>query len=381
MTPTTTFSMTPVNQPVNQPEWKPEWKKAVVTAGAGFLGSHLCERLLEAGVEVDCVDDLSSGSADNVGHLLDRSGFRFLEHDVSQPGCEEALPGPYDLVLHIACPASPAAALLRPLETLDAGSLGTRNLLSVADRDGARFLLAATSQVSGGPPDEAQRDDPWPAADPLDARTVYDESQRFSEALASAYVSAKEADAGIVRVFPAYGPRMSPDDQLIPTFIRQALNGEPVTVPGDGGQRPSLCYVDDAVDGVLLVAASRSVRPVDIGADQEKTIEEIARLVIDLTGSKARLEFGGTLVEGPAQRRPESGFARELFGWSPKVPWEEGLKRTIAHFLDRPGQGGLPTGLPTGLATSPGDEIRPGRTGGRRGVMNTDGGIRHACSW
>ncbi|MFH8606928.1 NAD-dependent epimerase/dehydratase family protein [Streptomyces sp. NPDC018029] len=324
MTPTM-FSMAP------QPP--PPWERAMVTAGAGFLGSHVCERLLDAGVAVDCVDDMPSGSSGNVEHLADRPGFRTVRLDLARPGCADALPGPYDLVVHFACPASAAAA--RPLETLDAGSLGARNALAVAERDGARFLLASTCPVHGDPSGTA------------------DETQRFSEALTTAYVSAKEADAGIVRVFPAYGPRMDADDgRPIPTLIRQALSGGPVTVPGDGSGTPSLCYVDDTVDGVLLVAASRSVRPVDIGGDPGPTLAEIARRVLDLTGSDARLEFTGPRADAPEPPAPATGFAHELFGWTPKVSLDDGLKRTIAHFQN-----------------------------GGQGAPSAEGGARHACSW
>jgi dTDP-glucose 4,6-dehydratase len=330
MTPTM-FSMTP------QPP--PPWEKALVSAGAGFLGSHLCERLLDAGVAVDCVDDASTGQAHNVGQLTGRPGFRFLALDLARPGSADTLTGPYDLVVHFACPA--ADTVSRPLETLDAGSLGTRNALAVAERDAARFLLASTCLLYG---------------DPAGAHTAYDESQRFAEALTTAYVGAKEADAGIVRVFPVYGPRMgSGDGLMIPALIRQALAGGPVTVPGDGGATPSLCYVDDTVEGMLLVAASRSVRPVDIGGDHGPTVREIAGRVLDLTGSDARLEFTPLPAEAPEPPAPATGFAHELFGWTPKVSLDDGLKRTIAHFTERTAAGSTP---PT-----------------------AEGGVRHACSW
>lgn len=305
----------------------------MVTAGTGFLGSHLCERLLDAGVAVDCVDDMTTGSPENVEHLADRPGFRVLRLDLTRPGCADTLTGPYDLVVHFACPS--AAAFSRPLQTLDAGSHGVRNALAVAERDGARFLLASTCPAHG------------------DRSGSADETQRFSEVLTAAHVSAKEADAGIVRVFPSYGPRMAAGDgRMIPALIRQALSGGPVTVPGDGSSTPSLCYVDDTVEGVLLVAASRSVRPVDIGGDPGPTPAEIARRILELTGSDARLEFTGPRDEEPEPPRPATGFAHELFGWTPKVSLDDGLKRTIAHF----GNGG-------------------------QGVPSAEGGARHACSW
>ncbi|GAB2878481.1 NAD-dependent epimerase/dehydratase family protein [Streptomyces deserti] len=323
MKPTTTFTGVPA---VPAP-----WRRALVTGGAGFLGSHLCERLLDSGVEVDCLDNLSTGHADNIGPLTGRAGFRFLEYDVADPGCPDALPGPYDLVLHLAGPASPADGLQRPLETLDTGSLGTRNALAVADRDGARFLLASAPRHDDEPlpgPGSGQQEDD---TDPLAPRCVYAEWRRFSEALVAAHAGAHGSNAGIVRLFAPYGPRMRTDDgRLIPTFVRQALAGEPLTVAGDGSRTCTPCYVDDAVEGVLLVAAGRSVRPVDIGTDEEVPVAEIARRVIDLTGSGSSLEFVGPPAEDTERHRPETGFARELFGWVPKVPWEEGLERTVA---------------------------------------------------
>ncbi|WP_133917780.1 NAD-dependent epimerase/dehydratase family protein [Streptomyces sp. NBC_00582] len=311
----------------------PPWHRAAVTGGAGFIGSHLCERLLDSGVEVDCVDNLLSGSRENVAHLDGRPGFRFVECDVGAPRCPETLNGPYDLVLHFACCASPADYLRFPLETLDAGSTGTRALLTVAERDGARFLLASTSEVYGDPLVHPQREDYWGNVNPVGPRSVYDESKRFAEALVTAHVRARGADAGIVRLFNTYGPRMrAHDGRAVPTFVCQALAGEPLTVAGDGLQTRSLCYVDDTVDGVLAVAGSRSVRPVNIGGTDEVAVVDIARRVLELTGSASRIEFVGRPVDDPQRRRPDTGLARALLGWEPKVPWEEGIKQTIAHF-------------------------------------------------
>lgn len=310
-----------------------QWQRAAVTGGAGFLGSHLCERLLDSGVEVDCVDNLLSGSRENVAHLEGRPGFRFVDCDVSAPECSDALTGPYDLVLHFACCASPADYLRLPLETLDAGSLGTRALLAVAERDGARFLLASTSEVYGDPLVHPQREDYWGNVNPVGPRSVYDESKRFAEALVTAHVRARDADAGIVRLFNTYGPRMrAHDGRAVPTFVCQALAGVPLTVAGDGRQTRSLCYVDDTVDGVLSVAGSRSVRPVNIGGTDEVTVGDIARRVVELTGSASRIEFVDRPVDDPQRRRPDTTLARELLGWEPKVPWEEGVKQTIAYF-------------------------------------------------
>ncbi|MFE7856907.1 NAD-dependent epimerase/dehydratase family protein [Streptomyces sp. NPDC101209] len=309
------------------------WRRALVTGGAGFLGSHLCERLLDSDVEVDCADNLCSGSRANIEHLEGRRGFRFVECDVSGPGTAETLPGPYDLVLHFACPASPADYLRLPLETLDVGSLGTRNVLALAERDGARFLLASTSEVYGDPLSHPQREDYWGNVNPVGPRSVYDESKRFAEALVTAHVRTRDADAGIVRLFNTYGPRMrAHDGRAVPTFVSQALAGEPLTVAGDGRQTRSLCYVDDTVDGILLVAASHSVRPVNIGGSDEVTVGEIARRVIELTGSASRIVHVDRPTDDPQRRRPDTGLARQLLGWSPRVPWEEGVKQTIAYF-------------------------------------------------
>lgn len=312
------------------------WRRALVTGGAGFLGSHLCERLLGAGVEVDCADNLSSGSAENVTHLVGTPGFRFVDCDVSDPSCVGALGGPYDLVLHFACPASPADYLRMPLETLDVGSLGTRNALTVAARDGARMLLASTSEVYGDPLVHPQREDYWGNVNPVGPRSVYDESKRFSEALVTAHAGARGTNAGIVRLFNTYGPRMrAHDGRAVPTFICQALAGEPLTVAGDGSQTRSLCYVDDTLDGVLRVANSRSVRPVNIGGTDETTVREIARRVVKLTNSSSRIAFIDRPVDDPGRRRPDTTLVREMFGWEPRTSWEEGLERTIAYFAAR----------------------------------------------
>lgn len=312
---------------------RPPWRRAVVTGGAGFLGSHLCESLLNAGVEVDCADNLLSGSRRNIAHLATRPGFRYVPCDVAAPDTPRRLTGPYDLVLHFACCASPADYLRLPLETLDAGSLGTRNTLALAERDRARFLLASTSEVYGDPLVHPQREDYWGNVNPVGPRSVYDESKRFAEALVTAHARTRGADAGIVRLFNTYGPRMrAHDGRAVPTFVCQALAGEPLTVAGDGGQTRSLCYVDDTVEGILLVAASRSVRPVNIGGTDEIPVRDIARRIVELTGSSSRIEFVDRPVDDPQRRRPDTTLARELLGWTPRVPWEEGIKQTVAYF-------------------------------------------------
>ncbi|MFD8198750.1 NAD-dependent epimerase/dehydratase family protein [Streptomyces sp. NPDC059701] len=349
------------------------WNRALVTGGAGFLGSHLCTRLLDSGVEVDCLDNLSTGRAEKVAHLAGRPGFRFLERDISEPGCAEALEGPYDLVLHLAGPASAAAWPDRPVELLDAGSLGTRVALGLAARDGARGLVAAQPPVwacrggaaAGGAPRAPApalarapgagrgrapghgarfllaSSPPFPPsggdADPVGPHGARAEAVRFAEALVAAHAGAHGANAGIVRLFEGYGPGMRTDDGGMPAaFIEQALAGRPVTVDGDGSLTHPLCYVDDMVDGVLLIAAGRSVRPVDLGGDEEPAAVEIARRVIGLTGSDSPLVFVDPPGDRPLPPRPVTGFAREIFGWLPGVSWQDGLERTVAAFRDRP---------------------------------------------
>ncbi|MEV5758442.1 NAD-dependent epimerase/dehydratase family protein [Streptomyces tendae] len=284
-------------------------------------------------------------------HLAGRPGFRFLERDISASGCVDALTGPYDLVLHLAGPASPAARPDRPVEALDAGSVGTRAALAVAGRDGARFLLASSPPVGTD-----ARGDALDEADPVGPHRACAEAVRFAEALVAAHAGAHGSNAGIVRLFDGYGPGMRADDPGTPAaLIEAALAGRPVTVPGDGSGTHPLCYVDDMVDGVLLVAAGRSVRPVDIGGDEEPTAAEVARLVIELTGSDSPLAFVEDMGDGRARPRPVTGFAREIFGWLPSVTWQDGLERTVAAFR------GPPEPFP-----APGGETTDGRAGEER---------------
>ncbi|CAL9604788.1 dTDP-glucose 4,6-dehydratase 2 [Streptomyces sp. enrichment culture] len=321
------------------------WNRALVIGGAGFLGSHLCTRLVDAGVEVDCLDDPSTGRAGGVAHLAGRRGFRFLGQDLldlGDPGSAGALPGPYDLVLHLAGPACPDAWPERPLALLDAGSLGTRTALAVADRYGARFLLASAPplhHVAGPSPHPGHHGpaDPADPADPVGPHRMEAGAARFAEALVAAHAADHGSDAGIVRLFTAYGPGMRTDDGCVPgRFIAAALAGRPVVVAGDGSRTHSLCHVDDMVDGVLLVAAGRSVRPVDIGGDETPTELEIARHVAALTGAGSPVVRAGVPADPPRQPRPVTGFAREIFGWMPRVTWREGLARTVASFRERP---------------------------------------------
>ncbi|MEU9984516.1 UDP-glucuronic acid decarboxylase family protein [Streptomyces sp. NPDC050856] len=306
------------------------WQHAVVTGGAGFVGSHLCTALLDAGTEVTCVDDFSTGQRANISALLDRPGFTLVEANVSEPF---AVRRPPDLVLHFASPASPADYLRLPLHTLEAGSLGTRHALALAHGSGARFLLASTSEVYGDPQQHPQNERYWGNVNPVGPRSVYDEAKRFGEALTTAQADAHGTDTGIVRLFNTYGPRMrGHDGRAVPTFVRQALAGEPLTVTGDGRQTRSLCYVDDTVRGVLAAAASGLRGPVNIGNPAEVTMLDLARLVIALTGSRSEIRFIERPTDDPAVRCPDITLARDKLGWEPRVAAEEGLRRTIAWF-------------------------------------------------
>ncbi len=309
------------------------WRRALVTGGAGFVGSHLCARLLEDGTDVVCLDNLSTGTRSNVLELDRRRRFRFVRGDVTDEDVVRGLPGPFDLVLHFACPASPADYLRLPLETLDVGSNGTRNALERARRDGARFLLASTSEVYGDPLEHPQTEGYWGNVNPVGPRSVYDESKRFGEALVTAHRAVHGTDAAIVRLFNTYGPRMrTGDGRAVPTFVAQALDGTPLTVAGDGSQTRSLCYVDDTVEGVLALAASAETGPMNIGGGEEITMLELARRVVELTGSRSRIRFVERPVDDPERRRPDTRLAAERLGWQPRTGWSEGLERTIGWF-------------------------------------------------
>ncbi|MFH7599764.1 NAD-dependent epimerase/dehydratase family protein [Streptomyces racemochromogenes] len=309
------------------------WKHAVVTGGAGFVGSHLCAALLAAGTEVTCVDDFSTGLPDNVAGLLDHPGFTLCRSDAGRPFTVHRPP---DLVLHLACPASPADYLRLPLHTLEAGSLGTGNALELARRSGARFVLTSTSEVYGDPREHPQSERYWGNVNPVGPRSVYDESKRFAEALTTAHSGVHGTDTCIVRLFNTYGPRMRGyDGRAVPTFVRQALDGVPLTVTGDGRQTRSLCYVDDTVAGILAAAAHGLRGPVNLGNPEEISMTDLARRIIELTGSASEIRFVARPVDDPAVRCPDITLARGKLQWEPEVDMTEGLRRTIGWFRSR----------------------------------------------
>jgi dTDP-glucose 4,6-dehydratase len=305
-------------------------RRVLVTGGAGFVGSWVCERLLERNVEVICVDNFCTGDRTNVSGLLESPGFRLVDADVS---VEIPWDGPLDWVLHLASPASPVHYLELPVETLKVGSLGTMNALELARRTSARFVLASTSEVYGDPLVHPQPESYWGNVNPVGPRSVYDEAKRFSEALTTAYRAAYEVDTAIVRIFNTYGPRMRADDgRAIPNFISQALRGEPLTVAGDGSQTRSICFVDDTVDGILALAASTEPGPINIGNPYELTMLELAQRIQRLTGSASHIEFVELPTDDPRRRCPDGTLARERLGWTPRVPSDEGLRRTLEWF-------------------------------------------------
>jgi dTDP-glucose 4,6-dehydratase len=304
--------------------------RVVVTGGAGFLGSHVCELLLDRGDEVVAIDNLSTSTVDNVDHLMGRDGFRFLRHDVSQ---HVHVPGEVDAVMHLASPASPIDYLGLPIATLKVGSLGTLNTLGLAKDKGARYLFASTSEVYGDPAVHPQPEGYWGHVNPIGVRSVYDEAKRFGEAVTMAYHREHGIDVRISRTFNTYGPRMRPDDgRVVSNFIVQALAGKPLTIYGDGSQTRSFCYVDDQVRGLVALLDSDYVGPVNIGNPDEFTVLELAVEVLDLTGSTSELVFKPLPQDDPTRRRPDISLAAEVMAWKPEISLREGLTRTIPWF-------------------------------------------------
>jgi dTDP-glucose 4,6-dehydratase len=303
---------------------------SIVTGGAGFLGSHLCERLLAEGHRVVAVDNLITGNRANLVKLEGRPDFRFILHDITKPlEIEE----PIDNVLHFASPASPIDYLELPIQTLKVGSLGTHNSLGLAKAKRASFLLASTSEVYGDPLTHPQPESYWGNVNPVGPRGVYDEAKRFAEAMTMAYHRYHGLDTRIVRIFNTYGPRMRPNDgRVVPAFIQQALRGEPLTVFGDGGQTRSFCYVDDLVDGIYRLLVSGIHDPVNIGNPHEMTIRQFADRILHLTGSASPVAYRPLPVDDPKTRQPDITQARGRLGWEPRVPLDEGLAKTIEYF-------------------------------------------------
>ncbi len=307
--------------------------RVVVTGGGGFLGSWVCQRLLEQGVQVVCADDFSTGDRDNVAALADSPGFELLECDVC---VELPVEGPVDWVLHLASPASPVHYLRLPLGTLRVGSLGTWNALELARRSTARFVLASTSEVYGDPLVHPQPESYWGNVNPVGPRSVYDEAKRFSEALTTAYRTTHSLNSGIVRIFNTYGPRMRADDgRAIPSFMSSALKGDPITVAGDGSQTRSICFVDDTVAGILAMAHSDEIGPINIGNPDEVTMIELAARIKRLTGSMSPIEFVDLPTDDPKRRCPDITRAGERLGWTPRVSSDEGLTRTLQWYISR----------------------------------------------
>jgi len=305
--------------------------RAVITGGAGFLGSHLGDRLLAEGYDVVAVDNLVTGSTDNIAHLSENPKFEYIQLDIIQP---YAVPGPVDIVYNFASPASPVDYLELPLETLLVGSIGTHNTLDLAREKGARFLTASTSEVYGDPTVHPQPEEYFGNVNPHGTRAVYDEAKRYSEAVTFAYRRKFDMDAKIVRIFNTYGPRMRiKDGRVVPAFISQALRGEPLTVFGDGKQTRSFCYVSDLIDGIYKLSVSEESGPINVGNPIERTMLQFAEEILKATGSDSKIvHVPLPTADDPKQRRPDITKARTLLGWEPRVTLEEGLKDTIAYF-------------------------------------------------
>ncbi|MBG6101321.1 NAD-dependent epimerase/dehydratase family protein [Micromonospora vinacea] len=314
--------------------------RVLVTGGAGFVPSHLVDALIARGCTVVALDNFVTGSKENVAHLLDRPTFTLVEADISDglPTHHPALTERFDAILHMASPASPTDFAQLPVEILRVGSVGTLHLLERAVADGARFLMASTSEAYGDPKEHPQRETYWGNVNPIGVRSVYDEAKRFSEAATMAYHRYRGLDAAIVRIFNTYGPRMRPDDgRAIPTFISQALRGEPITVHGTGNQTRSICFVEDLVRGILLLLDSTETGPVNCGTEHELTMRQLAELIVSLSDSTSKVTYVTRSSDDPEMRRPDLTLARELLGYEPSVAPEDGLRRTIEYFRTRLG--------------------------------------------
>jgi dTDP-glucose 4,6-dehydratase len=307
--------------------------RVLVTGAAGFLGSHLTDRLLGEGHSVIGVDNLSTGDLENIAHLSTESRFHFEQQDICHPFSAHISPCPLDYVFNMASPASPPEYLRLGIETLRVGSIGTENTLELAARHGAGYLHASTSECYGDPLQHPQTEEYWGHVNPVGPRSVYDESKRYAEALVMAYHRYRGLNTHLVRIFNTYGPRLHPSDgRVISNFLMQALRGEHLTVYGDGNQTRSFCYVDDLIDGILLLSKSSEHLPVNIGNPTEFTILECARAVLDVTGSKSELRFEPLPQDDPTRRRPDITKARTLLGWEPRVSLTEGLQRSLDFF-------------------------------------------------
>ncbi|BDQ01721.1 UDP-glucuronic acid decarboxylase family protein [Ignavibacterium sp.] len=305
-------------------------KTAVVTGGAGFLGSHLCDRLISEGFKVICIDNFITGNPDNIAHLFGNDNFQFIKHDVTN---FIHVPGKVDFILHFASPASPIDYLKLPIQTLKVGSLGTHKALGLAKEKNAVFLLASTSEVYGDPLIHPQNEDYWGNVNPVGPRGVYDEAKRFAESLTMAYNRYHGLQTRIVRIFNTYGPRMRLNDgRVLPTFIGQALRGEPLSIFGDGSQTRSFCYVDDLIEGIYRLMLSDEIYPVNIGNPDEITIQQFAEEVLNLTGSKSKISYHPLPEDDPKVRQPDISKAKQILGWEPKVSRTEGIKRTLEYF-------------------------------------------------
>jgi dTDP-glucose 4,6-dehydratase len=305
-------------------------KCAVVTGAAGFLGSHLTDRLLAEGYRVVGIDNLLTGNTRNIEHLAGNPDFHFIKHDVTN---YIYVPGDVHLVYHMASPASPIDYLQLPIQTLKVGSLGTHNALGLAKAKGATFLIASTSECYGDPLIHPQKEDYWGNVNPIGPRGVYDEAKRFAEAMTMAYHRYHNVDTKIVRIFNTYGPRMRLEDgRVVPAFIGQALQGTPLTVFGDGGQTRSFCYVSDLIDGIFKLSQGDYHEPVNIGNPAEMTVLQFAKAILEITGSKSEIDYRPLPVDDPKVRQPDIALAKQVLGWEPKIDFDQGIRTTIQYF-------------------------------------------------